>query len=100
MATDDEVMPQVPKAKPKAKASASSSSSQELPVVEVMDTSSSSKRASPETQIEPRGKAGRPKHFKEGTERTNPDKRDGSSPEDEPKLRKKRNKKKTELETG
>ena len=85
MATDDEVMPQAkakPKAKPKAVASAasSSSSSQALPVVEVMDasaeasrgfrdTSSSSKRASPETQIEPRGKAGRPKHFKAGTER-------------------------------
>ena len=53
-------MPPAPKAKPKAKASASasaSSSSQALPVIEVMDTSSSSKRASPETQIEPRGKA-------------------------------------------
>ena len=106
IATDEE-MPPAPKAKPKAKASASasaSSSSQALPVIEVMDTSSSSKRASPETQIEPRGKAGRPatsgasasrpKHFKAGTERMNAEKRDGSSPEDEPKLRKKRNKKK------
>jgi hypothetical protein len=65
-----------------------------------MDTSSSSKRASPETQIEPRGKAGRPKHFKAGTERMNAEKRDGNSPEDEPKMRKKRNKKKTELEIG
>ena len=111
IATDEE-MPQAkakPKAKPKAVASASSSS-QALPVIEVMDTSSSSKRASPETQIEPRGKAGRPatsgarasrpKHFKEGTERKNPDKRDGSSPEDEPKMRKKRNRKKTDLELG
>ena len=100
--TDDEVMPQAkakPKAKPKAVASASSSS-QALPVVEVMDTSSSSKRASPETTIEPRGKAGRPKHFKAGTERMNAEKRDGSSPEEEPKIRKKRNKKKTELEIG
>ena len=110
--TTDEEMPQAkakPKAKPKAVASASSSS-QALPVIEVMDTSSSSKRASPETQIEPRGKAGRPatsgarasrpKHFKEGTERKNPDKRDGSSPEDEPKMRKNRNKKKTDLEIG
>ena len=97
MATDDEVMPQAkakPKAKPKAVASASSSS-QALPVIEVMDTSSSSKRASPETQIEPRGKAGRPKSFKAGTERMNAEKRDGRSPEEEPKMRKKRNKKKT-----
>ena len=103
MATDDEVMPQAkakPQTKPKAKASASSSSSQALPVVEVMDVSSSSKRASPETTIEPRGKAGRPKSFKAGTERMNAEKRDGSSPEEEPKIRKKRNKKKTELEIG
>ena len=101
MPTDDEVMPQAkakPKAKPKAVASASSSSA--LPVVEVMDVSSSSKRASPETTIESRGKAGRPKHFKEGTERMNAEKRDGSSPEEEPKMRKKRNKNKTELEIG
>ena len=103
MATDDEVMPQAkakPQTKPKAKASASSSSSQALPVVEVMDVSSSSKRASPETTIEPRGKAGQPKSFKAGTERMNAEKRDGSSPEEEPKIRKKRNKKKTELEIG
>ena len=85
-----------PKAKPKAKASSSSA----LPVVEVMDVSSSSKRASPETTIEPRDKAGRPKHFREGTERMNAEKRDGNSPEEEPKIRKKRNKKKTELEIG
>ena len=109
IATDDEVMPPAsakPKAKPKAKASSSSA----LPVVEVMDVSSSSKRASPETTIEPRGKAGRPatsgasasrpKHFREGTERMNAEKRDGSSPEEEPKIRKKRNKRKTELEIG
>ena len=103
IATDDEAMPQAkakPQTKPKAKASASSSSSQALPVVEVMDVSSSSKRASPETTIEPRGKAGRPKSFKAGTERMNAEKRDGSSPEEEPKMRKKRNKKKTELEIG
>ena len=99
MATDEE-MPQA-KAKPKAKPSASSSSSQALPVVEVMDTSSTNKRgANPETTIEPRGKAGRPKSFKAGTERMNAEKRDGSSPEEEPKMRKKRNKKKTELEIG
>ena len=99
MATDEE-MPQA-KAKPKAKPSASSSSSQALPVVEVMDTSSTNKRgANPETTIEPRGKAGRPKSFKAGTERMNAEKRDGSSPKEEPKMRKKRNKKKTELEIG
>ena len=99
--TDDEAMPPVPKAKPKAKASASasaSSTSQALPVIEVMDTSSSSKRATPETTIEPRGKAGRPKMFKEGTERADGTKRDGSSPAEEPKVRKKRNQKKTDLE--
>ena len=104
IATDDEVMPQAkakPQTKPKAKASASSSSSQALPVVEVMDTPSTNKRgANPETTIEPRGKAGRPKSFKAGTERMNAEKRDGSSPEEEPKIRKKRNKKKTELEIG
>ena len=76
IATDDEQMPQA-KAKPKAKTSAS---------------------ASPETTIEPRGKAGRPKMFKEGTDRMNADKRNGSSPEEEPKVRKKRNQKKTEFE--
>ena len=105
IATDEE-MPPVPKAKPKAKASASSSISSSsdltnIPVIEVMNTSSSSKRGSnPETTIEPRGKAGRPKSFKAGTERMNAEKRDGSSPEEEPKMRKKRNKKKTELEIG
>ena len=115
IATDDEVMPQAkakPQTKPKAKASASSSSSQAMPVIEVMDVSSTNKRgANPETTVEPRGKAGRSKHFKEGTERKNADKRDGSSPEEEPKMRKKRTlrqkpreafatKKKTELEIG
>ena len=102
IATDEEMPQAQPKSKPKAKAKASaSSSSQALPVVEVMDVSSSNKRgANPETTIESRGKAGRPKMFKEGAERKNADKRDGSSPEEEPKMRKKRNKKKTELEIG
>ena len=102
IATDDEVMPQAkakPKAKPKAKASASSSSSA-LPVIEVMDTSSSSKRATPETTIEPRGKAGRPKHFKEGTERMNAEKREKGSEAEGTPAKKKRNRKKTELELG
>ena len=74
-----------------------------LPVVEVMDVQSVNKlkeHANPETTIEPRGKAGRPatsgarasrpKVLRAGTERMNAEKRDGSSPEEEPKMRKKR----------
>ena len=53
------------------------------------------KRNSPETAVEPKGKAGRPK-IKYTDTRPNTEKRDGSSPEDEPKTRKKRNKKKDE----
>ena len=53
------------------------------------------KRNSPETAIEPKGKAGRPKIRYTDT-RADAEKRDGSSPEDEPKTRKKRNKKKDE----
>ena len=53
------------------------------------------KRNSPETAIEPKGKAGRPKIRYTDT-RPNTEKRDGSSPEDEPKTRKKQNKKKDE----
>ena len=55
--------------------------------------SSSSKRAEPESRIEARGKAGRPKMFKAGTERGDGTKRDGSEPEDA--TAKKKNKKKT-----
>jgi hypothetical protein len=62
--------------------------------------SSSSKRASLETTVEPRGKAGKPKMFKEGTDRMNADKRNGGSLEDELKVRKKRNKRKIEFEIG
>ena len=95
IATDDEAMPQaLPKPpKTKAKASASSSSTQPaLPVVQ-MDTSSSSKRASPETAIEPKGKAGRPKvRFAETREEGT--KRDGSSPEETDRYSKKRKKRK------
>ena len=53
------------------------------------------KRNSPETAVEPKGKAGRPKIRYTDT-RPDAEKRDGSSPEDEPKNRKKRNKKKDE----
>ena len=54
-----------------------------------------SKREQPETAVEPKGKAGRPK-IKYTDTRPDAEKRDGSSPEDEPKNRKKRNKKKDE----
>ena len=97
MATEDEVMPQaLPKQKPKAKAKASASSSSTqpaLPVVNVMDTSETSKRASPETAIEPKGKAGRPRvRFAETREEGT--KRDGSSPEETDRYSKKRKKRK------
>ena len=53
------------------------------------------KRNSPETAVEPKGKAGRPK-IKYTDTRPDAEKRDGSSPEDEPKNRKRRNNKKDE----
>ena len=53
------------------------------------------KRGQPETAVEPNGKAGRPK-IKYTDTRPDAEKRDGSTPEDEPKTRKKRNKKKDE----
>ena len=65
-----------------------------------MGASSSSKRASPETTVKPRGKAGKPKMFKEGTDRMNADKRNVGSLEDELKMRKKRNKRKIGFEIG
>ena len=46
------------------------------------DMSSNPKRSSPEERIEPRGKAGRPKMFKYGTDRPDRTKRDGDAPED------------------
>ena len=92
IATDDEVMPQaLPKQKPKAKAKASASSSSTQPALPVvqMDTTETSKRASPETAIEPKGKAGRPKvRFSETREEGT--KRDGSSPEETDRYSKKR----------
>ena len=56
-------------------------SSNQAPVPVVMDTSSKPKRSNPETRIEPRGKAGRPKMFKHTTERPNAEKREGEEPE-------------------
>lgn len=47
-----------------------------------MDVSSKPKRNEPETRVEPKGKAGRPKMFKYGTDRADGTKRDGEEPED------------------
>ena len=48
-----------------------------------MNTTSQPKRNEPETRVEPRGKAGRPKMFKYGTDRADGTKRDGDDiPED------------------
>ena len=74
-----------------------SSSNQPIPVVE-MDVGASSKRGSPETQIEPRGKAGRPK-VKFTDTRPNAEKREGDEPESEVP-RKKRNKRRPNLSLG
>ena len=67
-----------------------SSSNQPLPAVE-MDLGASSKRGSPETQVEPRGKAGRPK-VKYTDTRPNAEKREGDEPESEVPRKKSRTK--------
>ena len=67
-----------------------SSSNQPLPAVE-MDVNASSKRGSPETQIEPKGKAGRPK-VKYTDTRPNAEKREGDEPESEVPRKKSRTK--------
>ena len=74
-----------------------SSSNQPLQSVE-MDVNASSKRGSPETQVEPRGKAGRPK-VKYTDTRPNAEKREGDEPESEVP-RKKRNKRRPNLSLG
>ena len=48
----------------------------------LLDLSSKPKRGDPETIVEPRGKAGRPKRYKEGTDRADGTKRDGEEPQD------------------
>ena len=58
------------------------------------DPSSSSKRNNPETMVEPRGKAGRPKMFKLGTERPDATKREGDEIPEETRKAKKVNKNK------
>ena len=67
-----------------------SSSNQPLPAVE-MDVNASSKRGSPETQVEPKGKAGRPK-VKYTDTRANAEKREGDEPESEVPRKKSRTK--------
>ena len=67
-----------------------SSSNQPLPAVD-MDVNASSKRGSPETQVEPRGKAGRPK-VKYTETRPNAEKREGDEPEREVPRKKSRTK--------
>ena len=67
-----------------------SSSNQPLPAVE-MDVNASSKRGSPETQVEPKGKAGRPK-IKYTETRPNAEKREGDEPESEVPRKKSRTK--------
>ena len=67
-----------------------SSSNQPLPAVE-MDVGASSTRGSPETQIEPKGKAGRPK-VKFTDMSPNAEKRDGDEPETEVPRKKSRTK--------
>ena len=67
-----------------------SSSNQPLPAEE-MDVNASSKRGSPETQVEPRGKAGRPK-VKYTDTRPNAEKREGDEPESEVPRKKSRTK--------
>ena len=67
-----------------------SSSNQPLPAVE-MDVNASSKRGSPETQVEPKGKAGRPK-VKYTDMRPNAEKREGDEPESEVPRKKSRTK--------
>ena len=103
IATENEGMTQaVPKPKPKPKrkatasASASSLDSLQIPIVDVMEVSSSSKRATPEIE----GKAGRPntKHQKPDTTRADGTKRDkGSETEGTPAKKKRNNKRDLEL---
>ena len=106
IATEDEAMPQPvakPKPKPKRRATASVSASVssldtlQIPIVDVMDVSSSSKRATPEIE----GKAGRPNMKKQHFDTSRPDgtKRDKGSEAEGTPAKKKRNKKR-DLELG
>ena len=62
-----------------------------------MNTTSQPKRNEPETRVEPRGKAGRPKMFKYGTDRADGTKRDGDDiPEEANRKKSKRTNKNKE----
>ena len=71
-----------------------SSNEPAIPIINAMDTSSSNKRGEPETRVEPRGKAGRPKKYKEGTDRADGTKREGDEPEETDRRAKRINKNK------
>ena len=60
----------------------------------LMDLTSPPKRNNPETMVEPRGKAGRPKMFKAGTERPDTTKREGDEIPEETRNTKRVNKNK------
>ena len=77
--SDDDMTPaKVPTKRLSPNATIASSSSQ---APQPMNTTSQPKRNEPETRVEPRGKAGRPKMFKHGTDRADGTKRDGDEPE-------------------
>ena len=67
-----------------------------------MDLSNNPKRNDPETRVEPRGKAGRPKMFKYGTDRPEGTKRDGDASEDTTNRKKSKitNKNKEKVQKG
>ena len=95
VATDTEEMAMEDTRSRKRRQDIPTSSTQPL-LMEFMDESSTSKRASPETKIEPRGKTGRPK-IKNTETRPDAEKREGNVPDEAPRKNKKRNKKKTDL---
>ena len=90
----DEALEPVKVKKKNLNATQSASSSQ---APEAMDTTLKSKRSEPETRVEPRGKAGRPKMFKHGTDRADGTKRDGDDiPEETNRKKSKRTNKNKE----
>ena len=76
--SDDDMIPAIVPTKRLSPNATIAASSNQAP----MDVSSKPKRGEPETRVEPRGKAGRPKMFKFGTDRADGTKRDGEEPED------------------
>ena len=75
-----------------------SSNESAIPIINAMDTSSSNKRGEPETRVEPRGKVGRPKKYKEGTDRADGTKREGDEPEETDRRAKRINKNKEKIQ--